>query len=52
MYRQIPIGWKTYNEMNAWEQMEFRNFGKYCWQRRRKGKEWEYLITKEEKYEE
>lgn len=45
MCTKVKSEWKTYNEMNTWEQMEFRRFeGWKTYQCRRKGREFEYLV--------
>lgn len=58
MYTKIKSEWKTYNEMNAWEQMDFRRFeGWITYQRRLKSiskygeRTYEYLVDTWKKVE-
>ena len=50
MYRKTNSEWKTYNKMNAKEQLEFRIYNEWkLYPCRRKGNEFEYLVETWEK---
>ena len=53
MYSKVKEEWKTYNEMNAWEQMDFRRMeGWITYKKRRNGNRVEYLVETWKKDEE
>ena len=49
MYEIVKEEWKTWNEMDASEQLEYRICGGVGYQRRRNGNRIEYLVRKYKK---